>query len=118
MLETVRNNTLVLHDYLNYRKQKLKLDELHFYDLFVPIVENIDRTYTFAEAQEIVLEATAILGEDYANVLKEAFTNRWIDVYPGKNKATGAYAIEAYGHHPYSLLNFTGTLNDVFTLAT
>src|SRR5690606_13592820 len=65
LLETVRNNTLVLHDYLNYRKQKLKLDELHFYDLFVPIVENIDRTYTFAEAQEIVLEATAILGEDY-----------------------------------------------------
>ncbi|NLW25212.1 MAG: oligoendopeptidase F [Clostridia bacterium] len=117
LLETVRNNTLVLHDYLNYRKQKLKLDELHFYDLFVPIVENIDRTYTFAEAQEIVLEATAILGEDYTNVLKEAFTNRWIDVYPGKNKATGAYAIEAYGHHPYSLLNFTGTLNDVFTLA-
>lgn len=117
LITTVRENAKPLQDYINFRKDRLKLEKIHFYDLFVPLIKEIDKSYTFEEAKELVLEATKLLGEDYTNVLKEAFNNRWIDVYPGKNKASGAYAIEAYGHHPYSLLNFTGTLGDVFTLA-
>lgn len=117
LIATVREHTAPLQDYVALRKQVLGLDEVCFYDLFVPLVEGVDRRYTYEEAQELVLKATSVLGEDYTAVLKEAFDNRWIDVYPAKNKATGAYAIDAYGYHPYSLLNFTGTLNDVFTIA-
>ncbi len=117
LIATVRKNVAPLQEYVTLRKEVLDLPEIHFSDLFVPLVPGIDRTYTYEEAQQIVLEATAVLGEDYTAVLKEAFHNRWIDVYPAKNKATGAYAIHAYGYHPFSLLNFTGTLNDVFTIA-
>ncbi len=117
LITTVRQNVAPLQDYVTLRKEVLGLPEIHFSDLFVPLVQEVDRTYTYEEAQQIVLEATAILGDDYTAVLKEAFENRWIDVYPAKNKATGAYAIHSYGYHPFSLLNFTGTLNDVFTIA-
>lgn len=117
LIATIRANVGPLQDYVTLRKELLGLSEIHFYDLFVPLVAGIDREYSFEEAKELVLAATAILGEDYTAVLKEAFAHNWIDVYPAKNKANGAYAIDAYGHHPYSLLNYTGTLNDVFTLA-
>lgn len=117
LIATVRKNVKPLQEYVTLRKEVLGLPEIHFSDLFVPLVKNTDRKYTYEEAQEIVLQATAVLGSDYTDVLKEAFANRWIDVYPAKNKATGAYAIHAYGYHPYSLLNFTGTLNDIFTIA-
>ena len=117
LIATVRKNVAPLQEYVTLRKEVLSLPEIHFSDLFVPLVPGIDRTYTYEAAQQIVLEATAVLGEDYTAVLKEAFSNRWIDVYPAKNKATGAYAIHSYGYHPFSLLNFTGTLNDVFTIA-
>ena len=117
LIATVRKNAGPLQDYVTLRKEVLGLPEIHFSDLFVPIVPGVDRTYTYEEAKQIVLDATAVLGEDYTAVLKEAFDNRWIDVYPAKNKATGAYAIHSYGYHPFSLLNFTGTLNDVFTIA-
>lgn len=117
LIDTVRKNAGPLQEYVTLRKELLELPEIHFSDLFVPLVPGVDRTYTYEEAQNIVLAATSVLGEDYTAVLKEAFANRWIDVYPAKNKATGAYAIHAYGYHPFSLLNFTGTLNDVFTIA-
>lgn len=117
LITTVRQHTAPLQEYVSLRKQVLGLTDIFFYDLFVPLVEGVDRRYSYEEAQELVLNALSILGDDYTSVLKEAFNNRWIDVYPAKNKATGAYAIDAYGYHPYSLLNFTGTLNDVFTIA-
>ncbi|MDK2822412.1 MAG: oligoendopeptidase [Clostridia bacterium] len=117
LITTVRENVKTLHEYLDFRKKVLNLDEIHFYDLFVPIVKDIDKTYTYEEAQQLVLEATSVLGSDYTDILKEAFNHNWIDVYPAKNKVSGAYAIQAYGYHPYSLLNFTGTLGDVFTIA-
>ncbi|MFZ7102655.1 MAG: oligoendopeptidase F [Peptococcaceae bacterium] len=117
LITTVKKNAKVLQDYVNFRQKALKLKNIHFYDLFVPLVKNLDKTYSYEDAQELVLQATSVLGSDYTAVLKEAFTKRWIDVFPGKNKVSGAYAIEAYGYHPYSLLNFTGTLGDVFTIA-
>lgn len=117
LIETVRKNIKVLHKYIDLRKKALKLNDLHFYDLFVPLVENADVNYTFEEAKNTVTEALSILGGDYIEVLYKAFNERWIDVYPKKGKRSGAYAIGIYGAHPYSLLNYSGTLDDVFTLA-
>jgi oligoendopeptidase F len=117
LIETVRSNVHQLQRYLDLRKRKLGYPDLHFYDLFVPFTKNVDKTYSFEEARETVLAALSILGEEYTKVLKQAFTERWIDVYPKKGKVSGAYANGVYGVHPYSLLNFTGTLDDLFTMA-
>lgn len=106
-----------MHRYVTLRKKLLHLPELHMYDVYVPMVECPDKTYTFEEAKEMVLRGLAPLGEDYLALLKEGFEYRWIDVYENEGKRTGAYSWGAYGTHPYVLLNYQGTLNDVFTLA-
>lgn len=117
LITAVRENVQPLHDYVELRRQLLNVDQIHFYDLFVPTVPETDRTYTYEEAQELVLRATAVLGEDYTALVKRAFEERWIDVYPGTNKQTGAYSTGSYRSDPYVLLNFNGTLDAVFTLA-
>lgn len=117
LIETVRSNVHLLQKYIDFRKKILGYDQIHFYDLFVPLVEDITHTFTFEEARDTVLEALKILGPEYCSVLEEAFSRRWIDVYPNKGKASGAYANGIYGAHPYSLLNFTGTMEDLFTMA-
>ena len=117
LIDTVRSNVGPMHEYVEYRREKMGLSDLHFYDLFVPLEQDSDRTYTYEEAQELVLKATAILGEDYTQLVKRAFEERWIDVYPRDNKRTGAYSTGSYTSYPYVLLNFTGTLDHVFTLA-
>lgn len=117
LVETVRENTQSLQDYLAYRKKELKYQDLHFYDLFLPLTEGIDREYSCEEAKEIILQALKPLGEEYLQVIKRAFDERWLDLLPKENKVSGAYAIGLYGVHPYSLLNFKGTLNDIFTMA-
>lgn len=117
LIDTVRANVKPLHKYIQLRKKTLGLKDIHFYDLFVPIVQDGGKTYSYEEAKEMVLNALEPLGKDYVSVLQEAFANRWIDVYPKEGKTPGAYATASYGVHPYSLLNYTGTLNDVFTLA-
>ncbi|MDK2985760.1 MAG: oligoendopeptidase [Clostridia bacterium] len=117
LINTVRNNADKLHKYIDLRKKVLNLEEIHFYDLFVPMVRGVDKSYSFEEAQNIVIDSLAILGNDYVDVLERAFSERWIDVYPGDGKKSGAYAMGIYGTHPYSLQNFTGNLEDVFTLA-
>jgi len=117
LVATVRKGVPLLHEYIELRRRVMGLDEIHFYDLFTPIVQGEHQTYTYEEAQEMILEALSVLGEDYVDVLRTAFRDRWIDVYPNKGKKSGAYATGAYGVHPYSLLNYSGTLDDVFTLA-
>jgi oligoendopeptidase F len=117
LIATVRAQTGPLQDYLSLRRKTLGYDALHFYDLFVPLVEDSDRVYTFEEARDTVLEALQVLGDPYVQVLREAFSQRWIDVYPNKGKTPGAYASGIYNAHPYSLLNFAGTLDDLFTMA-
>lgn len=117
LINTVRSNVHILQKYLDLRKKTLKYKDLHFYDLFVPLTQNSQQTYTYENAQEILFDALKILGEDYINVLKTAFKDRWVDLYPNKGKASGAYANGVFGVHPYSLLNFTGTLEDIFTMA-
>ncbi|WP_288215954.1 M3 family oligoendopeptidase [uncultured Clostridium sp.] len=117
LVQTVRENLHLLHRYTGIRKRVLGVDELHMYDLYVPMVAAVDRHYTFDEAKEIVKKGLEPLGSEYLQLLQEGFDNRWIDVYENEGKRSGAYSWGAYGSHPYVLLNFHGTLNDVFTLA-
>ena len=117
LVKAVRENIMKLHEYTQVRKDVLGVDELHMYDLYVPMVAAADRRYTYEEAKSIVLEGLAPLGEEYLSLLKQGFDSRWIDVYENEGKRSGAYSWGTYGSHPYVLLNFHGTLNDVFTLA-
>src|SRR5690606_36307878 len=106
LIKTVRDNVNVLQDYISMRKRALGLEEIHFYDLFVPLTENANTAYSFDQAKELVLEALSVLGEDYTETVKRAFDERWVDVYPKKGKRSGAYAMGIYDVHPYMLLNY------------
>lgn len=117
LVRGVRENLPKLHRYAGLRRRILGVDELHMYDLYVPMVPSVDRRYTFEEAKAMVKEGLAPLGEEYLSILQEGFDSRWIDVYENEGKRSGAYSWGTYGSHPYVLLNFQGTLNDVFTLA-
>lgn len=117
LIETVNNNLGVLYKYYGLRKDILKLDELHLYDLYADLIKSIDIKYTFDEAKNIVIEALKPLGKEYVTDAEQAFTKKWIDIYPNKSKRSGAYSSGGYDTYPYILLNFQGRLNDVSTLA-
>lgn len=117
LLETVNENLDKLHRYVSLRKRCLGVEELHMYDIYVPMVEDADRRIPFEEAKETVLLALAPLGERYVSLVREGFENRWIDVYENQGKRMGAYSAGAYGTHPYVLLNYNDKLDDMFTLA-
>lgn len=117
LISTINNNMTILYKYYDLKKEILKLNELHIYDIYTPIVDNYTKKYSFEEAKETVLKALSILGEDYINILKEGINNRWIDVYPTKNKRTGGYSGGCYDTNPYILLNYQDKYNDMSTLA-
>ena len=117
LIENVHNSLPMLHDYMKYRKDTLKYDELHMYDLHIPLVKNVDKNIEYEEAKQIVLDALTPLGEEYHNLLLTAFNSGWIDVYENKNKRSGAYSWGSFGTHPYVLLNYQPVLNEVFTIA-
>ena len=116
LIEAVHNNLDKMHRYVRLRKKLLGVDELHFYDVYAPLVSNVDKKIPFAESKQTVYDALAPLGEDYRKILKEGFESRWIDVYENEGKRSGAYSAGA-DVHPYVLLNYTGTLDSQFTLA-
>ncbi len=116
LISTVRANTAPLQEYVALRCRLLGIEDFHFYDFFVPLAQEVCRAYPYEEAARLVMEATAPLGEDYAEKMRAALENRWIDVYPKDNKQTGAYSTGTYDFHPYMLLNYDNTLEDVFTL--
>ena len=116
LISCVRRNLDKMHRYVRLRKRLLGVEELHMYDVYTPMVQDVEWKVTFEEAKELSLKALAPLGEDYVNVLKEAYENRWVDVVENEGKRGGAYSSNVYGVHPYVLLNFNGTLDDVFTL--
>ena len=117
LIETVHKYLPVLHKYVSLRKDKLGVEELHMYDLYVPLLGDVDRKIPYEEAKEIVLEGLKPLGADYQALLKEGFENGWIDVYENEGKRSGAYSWGPYGTHPYVLLNYNDSLNHTFTLA-
>lgn len=117
LLEAVSEGLPEMYRYVKLRKKMLGVEDLHLYDVYVPVVNAPEKKYTFEEAKCMVLEALKPMGEDYVNHLKDAFDNRWIDVYENKGKRSGAYSTSTYEVHPYVLLNFNGSLDSVFTLA-
>jgi oligoendopeptidase F len=116
LFESIHGNMDKMHRYVSLRKKLLGVDELHMYDVYVSMIPDFDMNVTYDEAKEISLKALAPLGEDYLAVVKEAYENRWIDVVENEGKRSGAYSSNVYGTHPYMLLNYNDTLNDVFTL--
>jgi oligoendopeptidase F len=118
LIETVHNNLDSFHRYLNLKKRMLGVDTLKYSDVYAPAVKEVDLRYSFEQAKQLVLDAVKPLGQDYYGVVREAFDNRWIDVYPGPGKRAGAYSNgDAYDVHPYVLLNYNGQYDDVSTLA-
>ena len=117
LINAVHDNMHLMYRYVKLRKKLLGLDELHMYDLYTPLVSDVDMKVPFEEAKKLVAKGLEPLGEDYQRILKEGFDNRWIDVYENENKRSGAYSWGAYGTHPYVLLNYNDTLDNVFTLA-
>ena len=109
-------NTLAAAFYVDIRKKALGVDELHFYDIYAPMVEDIDWKISYDEAKDIVVKALAPMGEEYVSHIKEGFNNGWVDVYENTGKRSGAFSWGAYGTHPYVFLNYSDTLNDVFTV--
>lgn len=116
LIETVHNNLDKMHAYVSLRKQVLGVDELHFYDIYAPMVSDITMKIPYEEAKDIALKALAPLGEEYLSKVKEGFESGWVDIYENTGKRTGAFSWGTYGVHPYVFLNYTDTLNDVFTL--
>ena len=117
LIETVRNHLPLLHRYVSLRKKILGVENLHMYDLYVPLTPNFDMKVSYEEAKEIVKEGLKPLGEDYIENLEKGFNSGWIDVYENKGKRGGAYSWGTYAVHPYVLLNHQDNINSTFTLA-
>lgn len=117
LIEAVHNNLDKMYRYVALRKKLLGVDELHMYDVYTPIVADADQAITYEQAKETVLEALQVLGDDYVDLLKEGFSNRWIDVYENVGKRSGAYSSGNSRPHPYVLLNHKDNLDCQFTLA-
>ena len=116
LIEAVHQNLDKMHRYVRLRKKLLGVTELRFYDVYTPLVSDVDRKIPYAEAKQTIYEALAPLGDGYRAILKEGFDNRWVDVHPNPGKRGGAYSAGT-PVHPFVLMNYTGTLNSQFTLA-
>ena len=117
LINTVSSNLDVLFKYYKLRKDILKLDELHLYDLYVDLIREKDKNYPFETGKDLVLNSLSVLGEDYIKDLTKAFDEKWIDIYSNKGKRSGAYSSGGYDTNPYLLLNYQEKLDDVSTLA-
>lgn len=116
LIDTIHEHLPLFHRYVALRKQLLGLDELHMYDVYVPLVKDVEMKFSYEEAQQLVLDSLSPLGEEYLKVVKEAYQNRWIDVYENAGKRSGAYSSGTFGTPPYILLNYQDNLDNVFTL--
>jgi oligoendopeptidase F len=117
LIDGVNRNLASFHRYLTLRKRMLGVDELHYYDLYAPLVGSVALAYTPEEAERHILAALAPLGRVYTDVVERAFRERWIDVFPTPNKRSGAYSAGVYDVHPYILMNYNGRFDDMSTLA-
>src|SRR2546428_7686371 len=118
LIDGINKNLPAFHRYRKLRQRILGLDQLHYYDLYAPLVGSVELTYTPEQAQKLVLEAVAPLGSEYTSTVERAYDSRWIDLFPNEGKRSGAYSNgAAYDVHPYMLINFNGKYNDVSTLA-
>ena len=117
VIRTVNGNLDALHEYMSLRRKALGIEELHMYDLNVPLVPEPEVRISYDKAAEMVKEGLSSLGDEYLRVLEKGFSSGWVDVFENQGKRKGAYSWGSYGTHPYVLLNYNGTLRDVFTIA-
>ncbi|AKO91324.1 oligoendopeptidase F [Priestia filamentosa] len=117
LVTTINKHLPLLHRYTKLRKKVLNVDELHMYDLYTPLVKDVNMKVTYEEAKEYTLKGLEPLGEEYKSVLEEGFNNRWVDVHENKGKRSGAYSSGSYGTNPYVLMNWQDNVNNLFTLA-
>lgn len=117
LIKTVNDNMSTIYRYFDLKKKVLGLDELHLYDVYVELIKDLDKDYSFEDAKELVIDALSVLGEDYIKIINKAFDEKWIDVYNNVGKRSGAYSSGFYDTNPYVLLNYEGKLKDVSTLA-
>ncbi len=117
LIGAVNDNLDLLHRYVSLRKKMLAMDELHIYDLYMPLIAEEKEEVSYEKAKETVLKAIAVMGPEYVSVVERAFEDRWIDVYENQGKRGGAYSWGTYGAHPYILLNYQDNIKNMFTLA-
>jgi len=117
LIDTIRSRIDLLHRYMEVRKRLLGVDELHMYDLYVPLVPEADLHIPYEKACEMMLAGLKPLGEEYVRIVKEGLDNRWVDVLENEGKRSGAYSIGAYPVHPYILMNYEPNVDNLFTLA-
>ncbi len=116
LIDSVHKHINYIYDYYKLKKVILNLDDIHLYDVYVPIGNILDKKYSYEEAKEVILKVLEVFGDEYITKVKEALDNRWIDVYPTKNKRTGGYSGGSYDTYPYILLNYQDKYNDMSTL--
>lgn len=116
LIEAVHKKLPAMHKYMNIRKKALKVEELHMYDIYTPIVENTEIEVSYEEAKDLAIKALKPLGDRYIDVVEKSFSDKWIDVYENKGKRSGAYSWGSYDSKPYMLLNYHNTLDNAFTL--
>jgi oligoendopeptidase F len=118
LIKTVKENLHLLHDYVKIRKETLKVKELHYYDLSVPLVKDCDKHFPYDDAVDLVVDSVDILGDEYKSRLYKGMKeDRWVDAYENKGKRSGAYSSGSYETMPYILMNYQGTISDVLTLS-
>lgn len=117
LIKVVNENVDLMHRYIDIRKKVLDLDEIHMYDLYTPMIKNVDMNIKYEDAKQMMLEGLKPLGDDYLDIVKTGLDSNWIDVYENKGKQSGAYSWGTYDSNPYILLNYHDTLDNVFTLA-
>lgn len=117
LIDGIHKNIGLLHDYVALRQEALQLEDIQMYDIYTPMVEEVDLSFNYEEAKAMILEALSVMGPEYVAVLEEAFNDRWIDVRENKGKRSGAYSSGVYGTAPYILMNWRDTIDNMFTLA-
>ncbi len=117
LLNSIHENLDIMYDYIDTRRKILGLNDIAMYDVYVPLIPDTGKKYSFEEAMDIVFEALAPMGNDYIALLKRAYNENWIDVFENEGKTSGAYSWGAYGTHPYVLLNHRSDLDSVYTIA-
>ncbi len=118
LIKTVNKHLPLMHRYISLRKKALGLDDLAMYDIYTPIVADVDTPVSYDEAKSVVLEALKPMGEEYCSILKKALNDeKWVDIYENSGKRSGAYSWGSYGTHPYVSLNYADNLDSMFTLA-
>lgn len=116
-VDYINNNKSIFQEIVNCRKRFLKLDKLYLFDLFAPINKSENKNIPFEEAKRIIINSLKVLGKSYINIVNTIFNKNWIDAFENKNKTMYAFSYNIYGEHPYILINYQYSINDVFTMA-